>query len=255
MRQRQPQRQGREGEGARGPDGSFGGAPKASLARRAGLIALVFGLLGVPTLVIVAMFSVDLPLEATEGAHPGGVVAGRIVDASGNALGGVAVSGSTLVRGQGGREVVRATSDAEGRYALELPPHQGRYVIEAGDEEWVSQRHEFSFLDKRGRTIEPPSLAFELEPACILELEFDARRGEPRARVSGDWAIAGELHRAVLALISARYERSGRFDDGVLRIGGLPPMRAKLHLEFDDARSITLDLDLSAGLRRERLEL
>jgi hypothetical protein len=216
------------------------------------LILLVFG---APTVVSISLVTQEIGGEATFGAQPGGSVQGRVVDEDGRPLAGQPVElvlvSPDRVRSPG----PRTTTGADGRFALDAPALEGSYlVVGGGTGTWQHDVHGLSFLDRRGETIEPGPLELELLPGATLELSFRDAAGTPAG--DGRYEIDGKERRGLLfGLVPYGLRREGAVKAGVLRLEGLPPMRARVSVALDDGRSVDLELDVEPGANASTVEL
>lgn len=242
------------------PDGSEGPERRAPsrAGRRLRLVLLILLVFGAPAAVSISLVTQEIGGEATFGAQPGGRVSGRVLDEDGRPLAGQPVElvlvSPDRVRSPG----PRTTTDADGRFELAAPALEGSYLVVAGGTgTWQHDVHGLSFLDRRGGTIQPGPLELELLPGATLELVFRAGADTgPDSTGSGRYVIEGKERRGLLfGLVPYGLRREGEVRDGRLRLEGLPPMRARVSVAFDDGETVELELDVEPGANASTVQL
>jgi hypothetical protein len=220
---------------------------RSRTGRRIRLALLLLIVFGAPAVVSISLVTQEIGGEATSGEQPGGPVRGRVVDEHGRPLAHQPVA-LVLVSTDRVRSPGPATeTDQQGAFALAAPPLAGSYLVVAGGTgTWQRDVHGLSFLDRRGKAIEPAPLELALRPGATLELTFHGGDGAPAG--DGRYVIDGEERRGLLfGLVPYGLRREGALADGVLRLEGLPPMRARVSVAFDDGETVELELDVEPG--------
>jgi hypothetical protein len=217
-------------------------------------VSVLLLLFGAPALVTMALVTANFRGEVTRGAQPGGPIAGSVVDADDEPLRDFELELATVASDGQSREVARTRTDADGRFAFQAPACEGHYELRAGGGTWQRAVHGVSFLDREGRTIEPRPITLAVEPGCQLELTF--ARGDKRAVGDGEYTLEGDFGTGYLfGLVKARMRSAGKVHAGVLRVDGLPPMRAELSVRFESGETVELELQLAPGVQRETVAL
>jgi hypothetical protein len=230
------------------------------------VVALV--LLVLPALVTALFLARQVRWAVAPGAQPGGNIAGRLapigVVPSGTTLEGVAVAivgvphdgpdrpsevrGRTTADGPA-RTVAEGTTDAGGRFTLEVPPIDGHYEVRVFGGGWQSSVVPVTLLDGAGHeTIVP------VRPAARLELKFTRRSGAPVR--GGEWTLEGTLNRSWFsAWTGAQFARDGRFSGPDIVVEGLPPIPMRAWIRLDGGERTELVIDLAVGTNRHTVEL
>jgi len=224
-------------------------------------VLLLLMLIGLPLLVVSGLFVKAGPARVVDGPQPGGVLAGRVVDAEGRPIVGVNLmlwlaepaddggfSASTAPK------AAPLMSDEQGRFALTAPAHTGHYQVVAEGDLWVGARKSITLIDSDGGAHDPGEIELVLEPACLLRLELVDSDGERVGR--GEFELRGNLEGGPLfGLLGGKQSIRGTILDGMLERGGLPTMEATISIEMDDGKTAEITLPLAPGIVRDRIEL
>lgn len=205
------------------------------------LVALFFG---VPALLTLALITSDYAQEARHGLQPGGQLRGRLVGPERAPAAGVEVElFLDPTRGTAGpcQPRVRASSDAQGLFTLNAPPVDGRYTVVAGGGVWQHAARAYSFVGREP----PPECELELVPGCQLEIRFVRRDGAPAG--DGSFDLDGRAGGFRFGLGRASVSEQGKLTAGVLRVEGLPPLKAHVLVNFDSGERLEFELELQAG--------
>jgi 5-hydroxyisourate hydrolase-like protein (transthyretin family) len=213
-------------------------------------------LLGLPLLVVGQMLRDRVQGPVTRGAQPGGELLGRVVDAHGEPVAGVAVE--LYLRGAKRPDVVvlQVPTDADGRYRLHAPAGQGYYELRTGGGAWMYARREASFLDAQGETVEPPAFDFVLRPGSSLVVELRRADGLPvdggEVLLDGRWSSSGSF-----SFLSDRpFSETYAFEGARIELAGLPPLRGRARITLRSGKVLELPLDLAPGeVMRSSFEL
>ena len=215
-------------------------------------------LVGAPFLVTLSLLSSRAYGPTIRANQPGGTIEGTVFDDGGAPLEGVEVE-LVLVTDLPGKlphaeTVARTTTDEQGRFTLEAPPHDGAYELRAGGGRWRRVAQGFTFVDGRGRPVEPEPVRFDLEPGAIVTVELDRRTGGPVA--GGEWELRGHrTERSWLSWVEPQLVARGRFEGPRVTIAGLPPLRGTLVLRLSGGDVVELEVDLPVGETVRRVEL
>jgi hypothetical protein len=218
------------------------------------LVLLALLLLVVPAAVTALLLAGGGRRPVRDGAQPGGTLRGRLVAGAGSpdadALGGVRVEVVAIAPDGSALPLASASTDPDGRFALELPPALGHYEVRAGAGAWQPAAQPFSLL---GGALEG-ELVVPLLPAARLEVEF--ARTDGRAVRGGAWTLDGDPGGSWLsAWRRGRVSARGAFQGARLALDGLPPMRAQLVVRLDGGERVDLVLDLAPGPNRHAVSL
>lgn len=205
------------------------------------LVALFFG---VPALLTLTLITSDFAQEAKHGLQPGGAIRGRLVGPEHAPAAGVEVElFLDPTRGTAGpcQPRVCTRSDAQGAFELVAPPLDGRYTVVAGGGTWQHAARAFSFVGSDPRA----ECELELVPGCALEIRFVRRDGSPAGE--GSFDLDGKAGGFRFGFGRPPVREQGRIAAGVLRVDGLPPLKAHVLVRFDSGESLELELELAAG--------
>lgn len=218
------------------------------------LVALIFGL---PTLIVVSLLSTDAgtySAPAPDADQPGGTITGVVRGVEG---GGFAAHDVELVLVADGGErtsAARTSTDAEGRFSFLAPPVRGHYEIHAGGGTWQSVRKAWSFLDERGRTLGEREVVLVVLPGVDLKVRFVRADGRPAG--DGEYELSGEMRQGFFfGLVHPSIRQAGPIRAGEIRVGGLPPMSARLVARMSTGESVEIDLELEPGENEKRVQL
>ncbi len=221
-----------------------------------GLLLLVF-LLGVPLLAVSGLFVTGWFAGVVDGAQPGGVVRGRVVDPEGRPIKAALVTLQLAAVGADGAPFVKDEAPgpgqltrADGSFEFTAPPHEGHYRVRAGGDLWVSSSESFTMLGGD----DPEQLELTLTPGCLLRLKIVAKSGLPARR--GDYVLhclsdAGSGH------LGPAFRRTfhGSFREGLLERGGLVPGEVELALTLEDGTKVEFTLTLAPGVVNQSITL
>lgn len=228
------------------------------MSPRVRLALLLLLLVGAPFLVTFSLLSSRAYGPVVRADQPGGRIDGTVLDPTGVPLADVEVE-LVLVTdppvGASHAEVAERTrTDHEGRFSFEAPSHRGAYELRAGGGPWRKVAQGFTFVDGRGRKVEPEPVEFDLQPGAILTVEIERRRGGPLA--GGEWELRGHRsERTWLRWFEPELVTRGRFQGTRLTIGGLPPLGGTLTLRLDGGDVVTLPVELSVGETFRHIDL
>jgi hypothetical protein len=213
------------------------------------LVALLFG---APALVTAALLSTDFGSAVADGAQPGGMVRGVLVDSEGKSVSGAEVA-LAAVNPAGGRvDGPSVKSAIDGAFELRAEPLQGHYEIRTGSGDWQRAVKPWSFIDSNGKIVESRPARIVLRPGCRLELEF--ARSDGSAAGDGEYTLQGEFGDGLFfGLVKPQMKTSGAIDGGRLSLSGLPPMRANLFVKMSSGETVELTLDLVPGINKKRI--
>lgn len=217
----------------------------------AGLLLFLFG---VPALVVGALlFASPRVASVRSGAQPGGEFTGLLTNPDGNPVAEVPVRVRFISDGER-PEDLEFTSGPDGTFAIEVPPIEGRYDLIAGGGDWQDVVYPMSFLDREGNEITVPQLEIELKPAARVEIELVDSSGAPLG--DGEYRLNGKFASGLLlGFHDARLGSNGNFIGGRVSLDGLPELEGTLDIVLDSGQDVQLQLDLSAGTYRQRIEL
>lgn len=224
--------------------------------RLARLRTLLFALLlvGLPLGISISLIAGRHSLQAMSGSQPGGWFRGRIVLADGNPAVGVPVQLLTLSADASASKCAEVASGSDGHFALQAPPHEGKYAVRAGGGELRHVWREVSFIDRKGAVTDPGELELRLERGCSLTVEFV--RVSERYADSGRFDLTGRVRGGSLfGLMATEVSRSEDFEGGRIEIGDLPPFDGKLQVFLSNGDQLALDLALGEGAHLRRIEL
>ena len=234
---------------------------EATRGTRASCILILLVLLGIPAIVVSGLLR-STPLEpVVAGSQPGGILHGRVIDASGAPVADAEVRFGVVPMerdGTPGRKAsrieARVRSASDGSFNISAPAFSGHYELSAGGDLWIRATRPVSLVDKAGKPTDPGVVDLVVEPGCLLRIEV--ADGSGAVSGSGKFSITGKPDsRGWLGIPRAPVDVQGRITDGLLEFGGLPPMNATVKVFMDDGRSGELILTLSTGIVREKIEL
>jgi hypothetical protein len=225
---------------------SLGEGGAAEPRSRALLVLLLLLIVGLPLAVVGSLMGSRGMLPATVGDQPGGEIEGRLLDPEGRPLAGATVLLSLLPDGAPSEPQAEVETAGDGTFSFTAPPVRGKYALSAGGGEYVRTVRELSFLDPRGETVELEPVELQLEPGCVLTVRLE--RASDRYDDSGRYELHGRMLEGwALGLIRPSLRKTGEFEDGVVEIGGLPPLDGRLILFLDNGDEVELPLRLEPG--------
>lgn len=230
-------------------------APRS--APRAGprlvLVLLLLLVVGLPAAIGTAWLRDEVPGSVASGAQPGGTLRGRVLDEDERPLPGRRVE-ALLVAAGDQEPGPTTTTDADGRFTLELPPFRGHYVVRAGGGEEQRAARPVSFLGPVGEPLPPDELVLRLRPGATLDLAIERADGSPAG--GGRWVLEASFGEGVLfGCVPYGLRQEGRVEEGRVRIDGLPPLRGTLSAVLDSGETLELDLRLRAGPNARTIRL
>ncbi len=215
------------------------------------LLVLLFAL---PAVVTTALLTQNVKLEVHDGAQPGGVVKGNVVDAEKKPVAGIDVAGVGVPTDGGATLAGRTKTDAKGAFELALTPVAGHYELRFTSSQWQEARVGFGWLDASGHKTDPAPLEVRMEAGCSLDV--DVLRADGKTAGAGTFELQGAGGGGLFSgWVGARPSRRGSFDAGTFTIDGLPPMHGRLWITMATGERIDSTLDLVAGKNHHKIEL
>ena len=166
--------------------------------------------------------------RVAKGAQPGGLVRGVV-----RATGGIVLEAEPVevvaVNALGVEQPlgVRTRTDAEGRFACDLPAVEGGYVVRFGGVQGVREDRPLSLIGREPGE-EPAEWTVVLRRAAKLRIEL------PQA-VRGRWLVEGmTVGTGLLGFGSAPWRAEGVVDGSAVDVPGLPPMDARVLVRAED---------------------
>jgi len=96
--------------------------------------------------------------------------------------------------------------------------------------------------------------AVHAEVEDLVEVEFVDASGAPKG--SGEYVLKGNFASGLLfGLHDSALRSSGSFHGGSMKLDGLPALKGVLDIELDSGETVQLQLELTPGLYKERIEL
>lgn len=218
-------------------------------------------LIGLPIFVMSGLFVSAVPGRVVEGAQPGGLIQGRVVDAEGRPLADIEVS-LQLAQSDGGgafstsdeSNLAPVTTGSDGRFEFAAPAHEGHYRVVTKADLWVGAGKSVTFVDREGNAYDPGELEITLEPGCSLRVEIVDASGAPAG--SGAYRLSGEFTGGpFFGLLGGKSSMSGSIRGGVLELPGLRPMEATILIEMDNGNTATIGIPVEPGVVLRKLEL
>jgi hypothetical protein len=224
------------------------------VASKLKIVLLVVLLFGAPALVTTALLTTDFSSAVADGAQPGGILSGIVVDADGRGIGGMEVELASISASGQRTSGPAGTTASDGAFELCAPPAEGHYEIKTGGGDWQRSVQAYSFVDASGQRIEAKPLRIVLRPGCRLELEFVGDHA--RAVGDGEYTLQGEFgERYFFGLVKPQVKVSGAIKDGRISIAGLPAMKADIFVRMSTGETVELTLELAPGMNRKRIQL
>lgn len=206
-----------------------------------GILQVVLLLVLLPAVVTAVLLQWGGGGRVARGAQPGGVVRGVLKDPSGAPLAGepvVALAVSPL--GATSELSGSATSDLAGRWALELPPLDGGYLLRLGGRSAVALEQAVSLIGREPGE-EPRELELVLQRGATLVVEL------PR-ELRGRWLVEGQPAGGAFGLFAGSpWRKEGEFEGRAFRVEGAPPMDARILVRVEGGERWEWTLRLAAG--------
>ncbi|MCP3916351.1 MAG: hypothetical protein GY711_12410 [bacterium] len=220
--------------------------------RRSRLFAvlLTLVLVGLPFAVASRML-VSGVVRVQPGDQPGGALHGRVVDRMRSPLADEEVEVFVVARDREPVSVGVFRTDAEGRFACDVPPAHGVYRLYAGGGELQRISRDVSLLDSADEAVEPEAIEFVLEPGCTLDVRFERAGG---GRV-GEGKLTLQRKPALFGLFEVPFSLTREFNSDGVVIDGLAPMTAVVFVRFASGFELAFEVELEAGTKVSRFTL
>jgi hypothetical protein len=218
------------------------------------IVLLLLLLFALPAIVTTALLTQNVKLEVRDGAQPGGVVKGVVLDTEQRPIAGIDVTGVALPTDGEPSIAGKAQTDAKGAFEIALLPVTGRYELRFTAPLWQEARVEFGWLDTAGNKVDPAPLQVRMQAGCSLDV--DVVRADGKAAGAGTFELQGAPGGGLFSSwANARVSQRGSFDDGTFTITGLPPMHGRLWITMGTGERIDSTLDLVAGKNHHKIDL
>ena len=218
------------------------------------IVLLLLLLFALPAVVTTALLTQNVKLEVRDGAQPGGVVKGIVVDTEQRPIAGIDVTGVALPTDGGASIAGNARTDAKGAFELVLTPVTGRYELRFTAPLWQEARVAFGWLDASGNKADAEPIRVRMEPGCSLDV--DVVRADGKAAGAGTFELQGAPGGGLFSgWAGAHVTRRGTFEAGTFGISGLPPMHGRLWITMGTGERIDSTLELAPGKNHHKIEL